>query len=130
MIDQNTLLLGGSLLTLVIVNILLGSVSSLFQKQFEKVKFFQGICKGLIIVLCFILVLIVGKLNANIVIVNINNQAVDLATATNMLMLSSYAWYGKEVYIKMTSFLNGNYKITEVSKTEEVKVVETKETEQ
>jgi len=122
MFDQQSLLLGGSLLVLVIVNIILGSVSSIFQQKFDKTKFWQGLVKGVIIVFCFVLVIIIGKLNSDIVVVNVNDQTLDLATATRMLMLSSYAWYGKEVYIKMTGFLTGKFKSDEsaVEKTDKV----------
>jgi hypothetical protein len=109
-IDQQSLLLGGSLLVLVIVNIILGSISSLFQQQFDKTKFWQGLVKGSIIVICFCLVLIVGKANAGILVVNVNDQNLDLATATQMLMTTSYAWYGLEIYKKMTGLLSGKYK--------------------
>jgi len=110
LIGQQNLLLGGSLLILVIVNIVLGSLSGLFNKQFDKTKFFQGICKGAIIVISFILILIVGRLNSDILIVQVNDQNLDLATATQMLMASSYAWYGLEIYKKMTGLLSGKFK--------------------
>lgn len=109
-IDQQSLLLGGSLLILVIVNIILGSISGLFKQQFDKTKFCHGLIKGSIIVICFCLVLIVGKANAGILVVNVNDQTVDLATATQMLMTTSYAWYGLEIYKKMTGLLSGKYK--------------------
>jgi len=113
LIGQQSLLLGGSLLILVIVNIVLGSISGLFKQQFDKTKFFQGICKGSIIVFAFILILIVGRLNSGILIIQVNDQNLDLATATQMLMTTSYAWYGLEIYKKMTGLLSGKYKADE-----------------
>jgi len=118
--DQNILYLGISLLALVTINIILGSVSSLFQKQFDKTKLFQGIIKGLIVTGCFVAVIYVGKLTPNIIVVNVNGINVDLFTATHMLMLSSYIFYGKEVLVKLSSFVSGKYK------TEEIVIVENK----
>jgi len=110
LMGQQNLLLGGSLLILVICNILLGSISNFFNQQFDKTKFIQGICKGLVIIFVFILILIVGRFNSDIMIIQVNDQNVDLETATKMLMASSYAWYGVEIYKKMTGLLSGKYK--------------------
>jgi len=120
MFDQSILTLGGGLLILICVNIILGSVSSLFQKQFDKTKLFQGIIKGLVVTACFVAVIYVGKLTPNIIVINVNGINVDLFTATHMLMLSSYIFYGKEVLIKLSSFVSGKYK------TEEIVIVENK----
>jgi len=120
MFDQSILTLGGSLLILICVNIILGSVGSLFQKQFDKTKLFQGIIKGLVVTACFVAVIYVGKLTPNIIVINVNGINVDLSTATHMLMLSSYIFYGKEVLVKLSSFVSGKYK------TEEIVTVENK----
>lgn len=113
LIDQQTLLLGGSLLILIMVNIILGSVSGLFKQQFDKKIFWQGLLKGVIIVICFCAVLMVSKLNHDILVVSVNDQNVDLGTAIQMLMTSSYAWYGLEIYKKMTGLLSGKYNVNE-----------------
>ena len=116
--DQNILYLGISLLTLVTINIILGSVSSLFQKQFDKTKLFQGIIKGVVVTACFVAVIYVGKLTPNIIVINVNGINVDLFTATHMLMLSSYIFYGKEVLVKLSSFVSGKYKTEEIATVE------------
>jgi len=116
--DQNILYLGISLLALITINIILGSISSLFQKQFDKTKLFQGIIKGLVVTACFVSVIYVGKLTPNIIVINVNGINVDLFTATHMLMLSSYIFYGKEVLVKLSSFVSGKYKIDEIITTE------------
>jgi len=116
--DQNILYLGISLLALVTINIILGSISSLFQQQFDKTKLFQGIIKGLVVTACFVAVIYVGKLTPNIIVINVNGINVDLFTATHMLMLSSYIFYGKEVLIKLSSFVSGKYKTEEIITTE------------
>jgi len=119
LIGMQNLILGGSLLLLVIGNIILGSISGLFKQQFDKTKFWQGIVKGVIIVFVFCLVLIVGRLNEGVIVVNVNNQDLDLATATQMLMTSSFAWYGIEIFKKMTGLLSSKFKI-DVPKKEQV----------
>ena len=116
--DQNILYLGISLLVLVTINIILGSISSLFQQKFDKTKLFQGIIKGIIVTGCFVAVVYVGKLTPNIIVINVNGINVDLFTATHMLMLSSYIFYGKEVLVKLSSFVSGKYKTEEIVTTE------------
>jgi len=116
--DQSILYLGISLLALVTINIILGSVSSLFQQQFDKTKLFQGIIKGLVVTACFVAVIYVGKLTPNIIVINVNGINVDLFTATHMLMLSSYIFYGKEVLVKLSSFVSGKYKTEEIATVE------------
>ena len=118
--DMQILYLGLSLISLIVINIVLGSVTSIFQKQFDKTKLFQGVIKGLVVTACFVAVIYVGKLTPNIIVINVNGINVDLFTATHMLMLSSYIFYGKEVLIKLSSFVSGKYK------TEEIVIVENK----
>ena len=124
--DQSILYLGISLLALVTINIILGSVSSLFQQQFDKTKLFQGIIKGLVVTACFVAVIYVGKLTPNIIVINVNGINVDLFTATHMLMLSSYIFYGKEVLVKLSSFVSGKYKTEEIAITENKSITEEK----
>jgi len=124
--DQNILYLGISLLALVTINIILGSISSLFQQKFDKTKLFQGIIKGIIVTGCFVTVVYVGKLTPNIIIINVNGINVDLFTATHMLMLSSYIFYGKEVLVKLSSFVSGKYKTEEIATTENKSITEDK----
>lgn len=115
MIDQNTLYLGISLLILICINIVLGSVNGIFQQQFDKVKLGMGVVKGFVVSLCFYLILVVGQLNPNILLVQINDQNVSLSTATYLLMLSGYIYYGKECLIKLSGFVTGKYKINSVT---------------
>ena len=122
MLDQNTIYLGISLLILICINIVLGSVNGIFQQQFDKVKFGRGITKGLVVSLCFYLILIVGRLNPNILVINVDGNEVNLGNATYLLMLSGYLFYGKECLGKLSSFVSGKYKIDEV-----ITNVETKE---
>jgi hypothetical protein len=111
MFDQQILVLGASLLGLVIINIILGSVTGLFQQQFDKVKFFYGILKGIIVTACFIGVCYIGKLTPDIIVINVNGQDVSLYDGTYMLMMGSYVWYGKEVLVKLSGFVKGDYKV-------------------
>ena len=116
--DYNIFNLGLSLLILALINITLGSITSIFQQQFDKIKFLRGFIKASIIVLSFVGVIYVGSLNPDIVVISVNNQNVDLYTGTKMLMLTGYLFYGKQVLIKLSSFVSGNYKIEEIAKTE------------
>jgi len=122
--DTQTYYIGISLLSLVIINIILGSISSIFTKQFDKVKFIQGIIKGLIIVGCFIGVIYVGKLTPNIIVINIDGKDVNLGVATYLIMLSGYLYYGKEVLIKLGSFIKGDYKIMDIVPIEQTQIIQ------
>lgn len=113
MFESQIMVLGASLLSLVIFNIILGSVTSLFQQQFDKVKFFQGIAKGFIITSVFVGVCYVGKMTPDIIVINVNGQDVSLYDGTYMLMMGSYVWYGKEVLVKLSGFVKGDYKVDE-----------------
>jgi len=125
MIDQNALLLGGSLLGLVCINIILGSITSFFNQQFNKAKFWKGLIKGSVVTLSFIGVCYIGKLTPNIIVINVNNQDVSLYDGTYLLMLSSYLWYSKECLVKLSSFVKGDYKIdnnTTANKDESIEI--------
>ena len=111
--DYNIFNLGISLLILVTINITLGSITSIFQQQFDKTLFFQGFIKALIVVISFIGVVYVGSLNPNVIVIQVNDQNVDLYTGTRMLMLVSYIYYGKEVLVKLSGFVKGDYKVKE-----------------
>lgn len=115
-IDQNTLYLGISLLVLTTLNIILGGVNSLFQKEFDITKLFKGIAKSLVVVLCFVSVVLVGQLLPNILLINIDGKEVNLASATYLLMVSGYLFYGKEVLVKLSGFIRGSFKIDETNK--------------
>jgi len=124
MIDQNTILLGGSLLGLIILNIILGSVNSFFIKQFDKTKLWQGIFKGIIVSSSFICVCFIGQLNPNILLVSVDGKEINLSNATYLLMMSGYLYYGKEVLVKLSSFISGKFKIDGVVVEDKVEVKE------
>lgn len=113
MIDQNTLVLGGSLLGLVCINIILGSVTSFFQQEFDKRKFWVGMLKGLIVTLSFVGVCVIGKLTPEIIVINVNGQDVSLYDGTYLLMMGSYVYYGKEVLVKLSGFVQGKFNVGE-----------------
>ena len=116
--DYSIFNLGLSLLILTIINIALGSITSIFQQKFDKTKFIRGFIKASIIVLSFVGVIYVGSLNPDIVVISVNNQNVDLYTGTRMLMLAGYLFYGKECLVKLSSFVSGKYKTEEIITTE------------
>jgi len=116
--DYSIFNLGLSLLILATINIVLGSVSGIFNQQFDKTKFLKGIVKALIVVLSFVAVIYVGSLNPNILMVNVDGNQVNLSNATYLLMMSGYLYYGKNVLIKLSSFVSGKYKIDETKEVE------------
>lgn len=120
-LDSNIITLGGSLLGLVCINIILGSITSFFNQQFDKRKFWVGLLKGAIVTVSFVGVCYIGKLTPDIIVINVNGQDVSLYDGTYLLILSSYLWYSKEVLIKLSSFVGGKYKVDENGNKEEIK---------
>lgn len=111
MIEMQVIILGLSLLGLVILNIVLGSVNGFFEQQFDKTKFIRGLIKGIVVVFCFVGILIIGNLNPDIAVVQVDGKSVNIGTATYLLMLSGYYHYGKESVIKLTGFVQGKFNI-------------------
>jgi len=114
-IDMQMLYLGIGLLGAIIINILLGSVSSILQRQFDKTKFINGIIKGAIVAICFIGVYFIGLLAPAIILININGQEVTILTAIQIILVTSFLYYIKEVIIKLAKFVNAKVQIGEQS---------------
>lgn len=108
-IDLQMLNLAIGLLGLILVNILLGSVSAILEKKFDKTKFFNGIIKGVIVAFCFIAVYFIGLLTPSIIIMEMNGQEVTLLTAIQLILLTSFLYYGKEVVVKLAFFVNAKF---------------------
>lgn len=104
--DIQIFTLGLSLLALICINILLGSINAIIHKDFDKIKLIQGSIKGVIICVSFIGCYFIGVLNPDIIVINANGQDINLLTAINVIILSGYIWYGKEVLIKLANFIN------------------------
>ncbi len=111
--DFQIINLSVGLLFLMIINIVLGSIASIFESKFDKNKLIKGMVKGGIVLGCFIGTFYVGILNPDIIVANINGQDVDLLTGTHMILLAGYVWYGKEVLTKLITFIAGKLEINE-----------------
>ena len=104
-IDFQMLYLGIGLLGLVLINILLGSIDGFLQKQFDKSKLLNGIIKGGIVTSSFVGIYLIGCLVPDIMI-DINGQEITLLMAVNVIILGGFAYYAKEVLMKLASFIN------------------------
>ena len=111
--DVETLYLAVGLIILIITNIVLGSLNALFTNEFDRQKFFRGLAKGSIVVLCFIATYFVGFLNPNIIAININGIEVNVLTGVYFIVLSGYYFYAKQVFDKLSNIVKGDIKIIE-----------------
>lgn len=107
--DIQMLHLGAGLLILICVNILLGSMTAIIQKQFNKEKFVQGLLKGVIISVSFVLVYFAGALNPDVFVASIDGQDINLMAGIYLIVLSAFAWYGVDVLSKLAKIVNGKF---------------------
>ena len=111
--DLQMLILGGSLVALILANIFLGSSQSIIEGKFDKTKFKTGFLKGLIIGITFIVIYIIGSLNRDIIVVNLNGVDMDLLTSVYAITTIGYVWYAKEIVVKFTKIVGGKFDIKE-----------------
>ena len=110
----DALRLGLGLLTLIAVNIILGSIDALLSGAFDPGKCRRGIIKGIIVALCFAATYLVGWINPDVLAVTINGQSVNLLTAVYLVIMAGFLFYAKEVIAKLTSFIYGKLAIGEL----------------
>ena len=110
--DIETMYLAIGLIVLIIVNIILGSLNALFTSDFDRKKFYEGILKGSVVVLCFIATYYVGFLNPDIIAIQVNDIEVNVITGVYLIVLSGYYYYAKQVFDKLSNILKGNIAIT------------------
>lgn len=106
--DIGTLYLAIGLIILIIVNIVLGSLNALFVDEFDRRKFFIGLAKGAIVVLCFAATYLVGYLNPTIIAVEVNGTEVGVLTAVYLVVLAGYYYYAKQVLEKLAAIIKGD----------------------
>lgn len=106
--------LGLGLLTLIAVNIILGSIDALLSGRFDPGKCRRGIIKGIIVALCFASTYLVGWINPDVLAVTINGQSVNLLTAVYLVIMAGFLFYAKEVIMKLASFVYGKLAIGEL----------------
>jgi hypothetical protein len=100
-----------ALLILIVVNITLGSLKSLFDRTFNWAKFWQGVLKGSIIFVCLVGIYVAGLLNPIAAIV-INGQAVSLMVAVNIIIISTFLFYAVQVIDKAIKILRNKSDVT------------------
>lgn len=110
----DALRLGLGLLTLIAVNIILGSIDALLSGSFDPGKCRRGIIKGIIVALCFAATYLVGWINPDVLAVTINGQSVNLLTAVYLVIMAGFLFYAKEVIMKLASFVYGKLAIEEL----------------
>lgn len=103
--DAQLFILGGSLLTLILINILLGSINAIIQKEYDGVKLRQGFLKGIIVCISFVGCYFVGLLNPDLLVLNIEGQEITLLTGINIILVGGYVFYGKDILEKLAGFV-------------------------
>jgi len=92
------------------VNVLLGSVNSIFSKTFDYKKCLKGIAKAVVIVGCYYAVYYAGTLNQDIMILKINEVDVNIVTAIYMTSVVGFIAYGKQIIEKLNKFVTPSKK--------------------
>ena len=101
----DTLFLGIGTLILVCVNIALGSISALMNKEWNWTVFRNGVIKGTVVVLAFAAVWFVGWLNKNLAAVEVDGQMVNLQMAVHIILTGGFAVYAGKVLLKLKEIL-------------------------
>ena len=99
--EQTIIRLAIGLVLLVAVNVVLGSLNALFDGTFDRIKCRNGVIKGIIIAACFVAFYVAGRLNPDIVAIDIDGETVNVATAANLAMVTAYVLYAKDVFSKL-----------------------------
>ena len=95
--EQTIIRLAIGLVLLVAVNVVLGSLNALFDGTF--------VIKGVIIAACFVAFYVAGRLNPDIVAIDIDGETVNVATAANLAMVTAYVLYAKDVFSKLSKLV-------------------------
>lgn len=112
-IDIKTLYTAAALLILMSVNIILGSLNAITERNFNRKTLLQGIIKAITIVGCFILVYAAGLLTFDLAIININGEEVNVLTAIYLLLVYAFYHYSKEVISKLRDVIKSKVIIEE-----------------
>ena len=102
--EQTIIRLAIGLVLLVAVNVVLGSLNALFDGTFDRIKCRNGVIKGIIIAACFVAFYVAGRLNPDIVAIDIDGETVNVATAANP-MVTAYVLYAKDVFSKLSKLV-------------------------
>jgi len=95
------------LIFLIIANIGLGaSEAKLLFDNFDWKKLRQGVFKAIIIIVSAYLMYIAGKLNPDIIAINIEGQELNLMTAIQIVLVGGFVFYGNECIKKLKLAVN------------------------
>ena len=97
--EQTIIRLAIGLVLLVAVNVVLGSLNAIFDGTFDRIKCRNGVIKGIIIAACFVAFYVAGRLNPDIVAIDIDGETVNLA------MVTAYVLYAKDVFSKLSKLV-------------------------
>lgn len=87
------------------VNVILGSVDSVFSGTFDLKKCLKGVAKAIVIVVCYAGVYYAGTLNQDIVVLKLNKVDVNIVTAIYMTSVVGFIAYGKQIIEKLNKFV-------------------------
>lgn len=93
--------LGGGLLCLIFSHIAIGSIRAIITREWNWKTFWNGVIKGVIVIVSFVAVWFAGWLNPDLVIVEIDGQTVNLEMAVYMVLLSGFTYYAIMVIKKL-----------------------------
>lgn len=93
------------LVLLVIANIALGSMGAMFDGTFDWIKLRNGTIKGAIVAACFVAFYVAGRMNPNILAIEVGGVVTDLETAANVSMAAAYVLYAKDVFMKLSKMV-------------------------
>lgn len=82
-----------------------GRLNALFDGTFDRIKCRNGVIKGIIIAACFVAFYVAGRLNPDIVAIDIDGETVNVATAANLAMVTAYVLYAKDVFSKLSKLV-------------------------
>ncbi len=89
------------------VNIAFGSLDAIFDdnKTFDWKRFWNGIGKAVIIIAGVFGIYYAGTLVPDVIVMEIDGNAVNLTTALNMVGVAMFVWYGKQDIDKLMGLL-------------------------
>lgn len=114
--DLTIINLGIGLVGLMTINIILGSIDSLFYKSFDKFKLWKGILKSGVVTFCAIGIYGIGYINPTVIVLDIDGQSVNLLTAVALIVMSAFIFYGKQCVDKLSKIIIGEKSVDELKK--------------
>lgn len=86
-------------------NVMLGSVNSLFDGSFDKAKFWKGLGKATVVLICYVCIYYAGSLNPDIIVMKINDIDVNMLTAIYISVVGGYVAYGAQLTKKLVELV-------------------------